>query len=191
MHGKSKITYFKPDKLSIEVCSKWLKMNDLLNKTVIVMTMRNTITDYRNSKTEEWANAAKYLSMNHDVTIVVIPDFYHIYDLDYYQSFAGVAIFCNEAAASIRFRSALYYNAALTMSVENKVDVFSMYNGCPNIIFKKNTKSENLSMLKLSFGESWKHFDGKLQKIVWDDDISENIIVEAESVLNKLSKKIL
>ena len=181
-----KITYFKPNKMSIYHVEKWLKMNDLIDDKIVTITIRNTQITYRNSKINEWAAAAKYLSKKYDIFFVVIPDYYDIYDSSCYELFSGVAVICNEAAASIRFRMALYYKAILNMSVECGVNVLSMYLGRPHIEFKKIQTDENVIYNnRLHKGESWAHFN-EMQKNVWGDDVSENIITEAEVILDKI-----
>lgn len=181
-----KITYFKPHEASVFHVTKWCAMNNLLNENIVTVTVRNTRIEYRNSKIDEWAKAVNYLSNEYNISFVVIPDYNDIYNLNDYESFSGLAIICNEAAASIRFRMALYSRAILNMSVECGVDVFAMYLENPFITFKKIVDDDNMKLNNgLQYGKSWVHFTD-LQKIIWEDDLSENIIAEAVNMLSAI-----
>ncbi len=165
---------------------KWLKIHNIDSSKLVTVSIRNTSVDKnRNSNIDEWMKASRQLSIDYDLQIVLLPDYYDLYNSENYNGFSDFSVFCNEALLSIRFRMALYSTALLNIGVECGTSVFLWCTDNPFMLYKNTNVGFNLKANKLSVGEDLAHFN-QFQKYLWGDETAKNIYDNASAMLEKI-----
>jgi|GEM_PF-113058 len=188
----SSLLCLTPPDDQIKLARKWITKY-IYPKIPITITLRewDTWVDERNSKITEWQKFIKFYEGDDRFIFIVVRDYYKLYDEK--DPLNGInVIYCNEAALSNSFRSALYQEATLNLFVSNGSAMTAIANYNVRYIFfsiysnaRGTTREVLRDTLGLYYGDSF-HGSSKFQKVVWQRDTFGVLRDETEKMLQMI-----
>jgi len=174
------ITSFAASEKSKSIMNNWLRKNNLQNKKLITLTLRQYLHNpERNNNISEWNKFLNHIS--DDYSIVIIPDTeYELNDID---EKIDDFIYCDMAAQDVLLRFAIYELAYCNFFINNGPCIAATLDKNINYILIKIDQSDSVEATQRKFienqGFSYKSnpkYASTNQKWIWEDDSFDNIL---------------
>ena len=188
-----KIPYLVNTSEFYNLVAKWLKSQNINEKSYITITIRNKAKEREmsNSNIESWVKLIKYFKEKYkDVKFIILPEYKDLFEKNQiYESFRGISYFCNEAVISTRFRSVLYNLAFMNLLVDNGIHCFLTFQKAPYLLFNNSRNEDFTSLFGIQIGDSFP-FATPFQKVIWERDNFETLREETEKLYLELKKSL-